>query len=400
MVKGNLVVGQSGGPTAVINNSLVGVIHQAMASEQIEGIWGMAHGIQGMLHEEFYDLRRETPLTLDILRNTPASALGTVRYKVKEEDYARLVEVMKKYNVRYFFYIGGNDSMDTTHKIDAVAKSVGYELYCIGVPKTIDNDLVLTDHCPGYGSAARFVASAIRNTAFDTEAMGDSGPIKLMEIMGRNAGWLTAAAALARAHEEDAPHLLYFPERPVSEEKLAADVERVYKRYGYCVVGVSEGLRNENGEDFGTAGPGDIDAFGHRAKLGVVEAVAEVIRKHIGIRARFDKPGYLQRSFAELQSPVDRDEAYQAGGEAVRAALRGETGKMVAFVRQPGPVYTVDMTLVPLEQVANRERHLPDEYINAEGNGVTPAFLDYARPLIGGPLPPYARLSKIMVPKR
>jgi len=397
-MKGNLVVGQSGGPTAVINNSLVGVIHQAMASEAIEGIWGMAHGIQGMLQEEFYDLRRETPLTLDILRNTPASALGTVRYKVKEEDYARLVEVMKKYDVRYFFYIGGNDSMDTTHKINEMAKSFGYELCCIGVPKTIDNDLALTDHCPGYGSAARFVASAIRNTAYDTEAMGDSGPIKLMEIMGRNAGWLTAASALARAQAGDAPHLIYLPERPVSEAQIAEDVARVYQERGYCVVAVSEGIKDETGEDFGAAGA--TDDFGHKAKLGVVEAVAEVILKATKQRARFDKPGYLQRSFAELQSPVDREEAYQAGGEAVRAALRGETGQMVSFVRMPGPVYTVDMKLVPLSQVANQERMVPAEYINAAGNDVTPAFLDYARPLIGGPLPLYARLSKQMVPKR
>lgn len=397
-MKGNLVVGQSGGPTAVINNSLVGVIHQAMASEAIEGIWGMAHGIQGMLQEEFYDLRRETPLTLDILRNTPASALGTVRYKVKEEDYARLVEVMKKYDVRYFFYIGGNDSMDTTHKINEMAKSFGYELCCIGVPKTIDNDLALTDHCPGYGSAARFVASAIRNTAYDTEAMGDSGPIKLMEIMGRNAGWLTAASALARAQAGDAPHLIYLPERPVSEAQIAEDVARVYQERGYCVVAVSEGIKDETGEDFGAAGA--TDDFGHKAKLGVVEAVAEVILKATKQRARFDKPAYLQRSFAELQSPVDREEAYQAGGEAVRAALRGETGQMVSFVRMPGPVYTVDMKLVPLSQVANQERMVPAEYINAAGNDVTPVFLDYARPLIGGPLPLYARLSKQMVPKR
>lgn len=397
-MKGNLVVGQSGGPTAVINNSLVGVIHQAMASEAIEGIWGMAHGIQGMLQEEFYDLRRETPLTLDILRNTPASALGTVRYKVKEEDYARLVEVMKKYDVRYFFYIGGNDSMDTTHKINQMAQSYGYELFCIGVPKTIDNDLALTDHCPGYGSAARFVASAIRNTAYDTEAMGDSGPIKLMEIMGRNAGWLTAASALARAHEGDAPHLIYLPEHPISEAQIAEDVTRVYKERGYCVVAVSEGIKDETGEDFGAAGA--VDDFGHKARLGVVEAVAEVILKATKQRARFDKPAYLQRSFAELQSPVDREEAYQAGCEAVRAALRGETGQMVAFERLPGPVYQMAMRLVPLSEVANQERMVPAEYINAAGNDVTAAFLDYARPLIGGPLPPYARLSKQMVAKR
>ncbi|MBC7235914.1 MAG: 6-phosphofructokinase [Chloroflexi bacterium] len=400
-VKGNLVVGQSGGPTAVINNSLVGVIHEAMEHPEIEGIYGMVHGIAGILNEEFIDLRREDAQTLEILRNTPASALGTVRYRVRDADYERLLEVFQLYNVRYFFYIGGNDSMDTTNKISLIAQREGYELHAIGVPKTVDNDLMMTDHCPGYGSAARFVASAIRNTAMDTEAMGDSGPIKLMEIMGRHAGWLTAAAALARENAGDPPHLIYVPECPVTLDKIVEDVRTAYERHGYCVAAVSEGVKDPSGRELGeTAAPGDVDAFGHKALGGAVDVIAEAIRAKIGIRARMDKPGYLQRSFAELMSSVDREEAYAVGRAAVRAAVQGETGKMITLARRPGPTYVCETGLAPLEAVANKERVMPGEYLSVECNDVTQAFIEYARPLIGGPLPKYARLAKYPVPKR
>jgi len=399
MLKGNLVVGQSGGPTAVINCSLVGVVRQAMAQPEIEGIYGMLHGIRGLLDGEFIDLRQESEETLELLCQTPASALGTVRYKVKPADYDRILDVFARYNVRYFFYIGGNDSMDTVHQVSEAAKARGYDLRAVGVPKTIDNDLAMTDHCPGFGSAARLVAAAIRNTGFDTEAMGDSGPIKLMEVMGRNAGWLTAAAALARQEAGDPPHLIYVPECPVSEEQIAADVQAMYDRHGYCVAAVSEGVRRENGTPY-AEGSGKKDAFGHEVKAGVIETIAEIIEKHTGMRARFDKPAYLQRSFAELQSPVDRDEAYQAGAEAVRAAANGQSGVMVTLVRTDSPTYTLEYRIASLANVANAERMLPREYMNEAGNDVTPAFLDYARPLIGGPLLPYARLAKNLVPKR
>ena len=394
-VGGNLVIGQSGGPTAVINNSLVGVIHEALEHEEIRGIYGMLHGIVGVLKEEFVDLRRESPETLSILRSTPSSALGTVRYKVTDKDYERLIEVLQAYDVRYFLYIGGNDSMDTTHKIHLAARQRGYDICTIGVPKTIDNDLAMTDHCPGYGSAARFVASAIRDTGLDTEAMGDSGPVKLMEVMGRNAGWLTAAAALAKERPEDPPHLIYVPEHGVSLQQIINDVRACYERYGYCVAAVSEGLRDERGEEFPTAnGSAEVDAFGHKRAGGVGEILAGAIKESLGMTARYDRPGYLHRSFAELMSPVDREEAYQVGRAAVRAAVAGESGKMVTLVRKPGPSYAAEMSLAPLDQVANAERTLPPEYINDKGNGVTLAFLDYARPLIGGPLIPYGRLAK------
>ena len=399
--KGNLVVGQSGGPTAVINNSLVGVIHEAMEHEGIKGIYGMLHGIVGVLNQEFIDLRRESAATLKTLRNTPASALGTVRYKVTDKDYDRLIEVLRAYDVRYFFYIGGNDSMDTTHKINLAAQEKGYELYAIGVPKTIDNDLAMMDHCPGYGSAARFVASAIRNTGADTEAMGDSGPIKLMEVMGRDAGWLTAAAVLAKERPGDPPHLIYLPERGVSLDQIIEDVRTSYEKFGYCVVAISEGAKDDKGKHLsGNSGATEVDVFGHERKGGVVEALASVIDHHLGMRARYDKPSYLHRSFGELLSPVDAAEAYRVGRAAVRAAISGERDKMITLVRQPGPEYVVTTGLAPLDQVANEERMMPAEYINEAGNGVTDAFIEYARPLIGGPLVSYARLEKFGVPKR
>jgi len=399
--KGNLVVGQSGGPTAVINSSLVGVIHEAMQHAEIGDIYGMMHGVSGVLNEEFIDLRQESSETLERLRYTPASALGTVRYKVRSSDYDRLLDVLMAYDVRYFFYIGGNDSMDTAHKMHLAAEAKGYELYAFGVPKTVDNDLAYTDHCPGYGSAARFVATAVRDTGYDTEAMGDSSPVKFVEVMGRNAGWLTAAAALAKAAPDDPPQLLYVPECGVSLEQVVADVRYWYEKIGYCVVAVSEGMRNEQGEEIGTGfGKVELDAFGHARKGGVVETLEEVVKAELGVRVRHDKPGYLQRSCASLASSVDRAEAYLVGQTAVRGALAGVSDRMVTLERQPGPAYAVTTGLAPLAEVANAEHTLPREYINEAGNGVTEAFLEYARPLIGEPLSPYARLAKHPVPKR
>ena len=399
--KGNLVVGQSGGPTAVINSSLVGVIHEAMQHAEIGDIYGMMHGVSGVLNEEFIDLRQESSETLERLRYTPASALGTVRYKVRSSDYDRLLDVLMAYDVRYFFYIGGNDSMDTAHKMHLAAEAKGYELYAFGVPKTVDNDLAYTDHCPGYGSAARFVATAVRDTGYDTEAMGDSSPVKFVEVMGRNAVWLTAAAALAKAAPDDPPQLLYVPECGVSLEQVVADVRYWYEKIGYCVVAVSEGMRNEQGEEIGTGfGKVELDAFGHARKGGVVETLEEVVKAELGVRVRHDKPGYLQRSCASLASSVDRAEAYLVGQTAVRGALAGVSDRMVTLERQPGPEYAVTTGLAPLAEVANAEHTLPREYINEAGNGVTEAFLEYARPLIGEPLSPYARLAKHPVPKR
>jgi 6-phosphofructokinase 1 len=400
-MKGKAVVGQSGGPTAVINSSLVGVVQEALRHSEIEAVYGAINGIKGVLEEEFVDLGQEPAEVLEGLRRTPGAALGSIRYKVKEGDYERILQVFKAHNIRYFFYIGGNDSMDTAMKLDSLAKETGYELRVIGIPKTIDNDLAYTDHCPGYGSAARFVAMAVRDSGWDTRAMRVNSPVKIVEIMGRNAGWLAGAAALAKEQEDDPPHLIYVPERPLSKDKLLGDVEEAYRRYGYVVIALSEGVVNERGEPFGGEfAPKEVDAFGHVLKGGASDAAASIIKAELGLSTRIDKPNYLYRSFSLAVSEVDREEAYEVGKAAVIAALAGETGKMVTLIREPGPVYRSTTGLVELEKVANVERYLPDDFINEEGNFVTEAFIEYARPLIGGALPPYARLRGIRVPKK
>ena len=400
-MKGKAVVGQSGGPTAVINSSLVGVVQEALKHSEIEAVYGAINGIKGVLEEEFVDLGQEPAEVLEGLRRTPGAALGSIRYKVKEGDYERILQVFKAHNIRYFFYIGGNDSMDTAMKLDSLAKETGYELRVIGIPKTIDNDLAYTDHCPGYGSAARFVAMAVRDSGWDTRAMRVNSPVKIVEIMGRNAGWLAGAAALAKEQEDDPPHLIYVPERPLSKDKLLGDVEDAYRRYGYVVIALSEGVVNEKGEPFGGEfAPKEVDAFGHVLKGGASDAAASIIKAELGLSTRIDKPNYLYRSFSLAVSEVDREEAYEVGKAAVIAALAGETGKMVTLIREPGPVYRSTTGLVELEKVANVERYLPDDFINEEGNFVTEAFIEYARPLIGGALPPYARLRGIRVPKK
>jgi 6-phosphofructokinase 1 len=400
-MKGKAVVGQSGGPTAVINSSLVGVVQEALRHSEIEAVYGAINGIKGVLEEEFVDLGQEPAEVLEGLRRTPGAALGSIRYKVKEGDYERILQVFKAHNIRYFFYIGGNDSMDTAMKLDSLAKETGYELRVIGIPKTIDNDLAYTDHCPGYGSAARFVAMAVRDSGWDTRAMRVNSPVKIVEIMGRNAGWLAGAAALAKEQEDDPPHLIYVPERPLSKDKLLGDVEDAYRRYGYVVIALSEGVVNERGEPFGGEfAPKEVDAFGHVLKGGASDAAASIIKAELGLSTRIDKPNYLYRSFSLAVSEVDREEAYEVGKAAVIAALAGETGKMVTLIREPGPVYRSTTGLVELEKVANVERYLPDDFINEEGNFVTEAFIEYARPLIGGALAPYARLRGIRVPKK
>lgn len=387
MQSGKLVVGQSGGPTCVINNSLVGVIEEAKQHAQITGVLGSLRGISGVLDDRLIDLSRESQETLDLLRRTPGSALGTVRYKLQPEDYTRIVEVFRTYDVRFFCYIGGNDSMDTAHKVHLAAQELGYDLYSVGVPKTVDNDLAHTDHCPGYGSAARFVALAVRDSGWDTEAMGPSSPVKVVEVMGRNAGWLTAAAALGRREPGDPPHLIYVPERPVEDETLVRDVARVIEEREHCVIALSEGAVLDTGQD-------EVDAFGHQMKGGAADYVAALLRAKLGLKVRMDKPNYLQRSFSSCMSEVDADEAYRSGRTAVQLALSGQSGLMVTLERRPGGAYHSDTGCAPLNEIANEEKLLPDAYISDEGNDVTDAFVEYARPLIGGALPPLGRLSR------
>lgn len=395
MVKlsGRLVVGQSGGPTQVINNSLVGVIEQARRQVEVTDVYGSLRGITGVLEDKLIDLGQQPDSVLAGLRRTPGAALGTVRYKLQSEDYTRIIHVLRSHQVRFFCYIGGNDSMDTAYQVHLAAQKDGYELYCVGVPKTVDNDLACTDHCPGYGSAARFIAHAVRDSGMDTESMGSSSPVKIVEIMGRNAGWLTAAAALARRQDGDPPHLIYVPERPVDEQSVVEDVRRTIAQRGHCVIALSEGTISD-------VSTGEVDAFGHRMKGGAAEYLSQVISEQLGLKVRLDRPNYLQRSFMATLSAVDADEAYLVGQTAVTLATAGVSGVMVTLQRETGDAYRCTTGTAPLDRVANAERFLPDRYINAQGNDVTAAFLEYARPLIGEPIQRLARLEHLPVPAR
>ena len=395
---GNLLVGQSGGPTAVINSSLCGVVQEAMKHEQIQGIYGAVHGVEGILKEQMIDLRQESAETIDLLRQTPSAALGSCRRKLKESDYGRILGIFQKYNIRYFHYIGGNDSQDSSYQISKLATDRGYELRVIGVPKTVDNDLDVTDHSPGYGSVARFIAIATRDAGLDTEAIGVVDTVKIIETMGRNAGWITAGAALAKEEPDDAPHLVYVPERTLDLDQFLSDVQRVNDRLGYAVVAVCEGLKNKKGESIVASGSAiDTDSFGHKQHGGVGDFLCDVIKNKIQLKARCDKPATIQRVSMISASSVDLAEAYQVGVVAVREAVAGKTDFMVTLVRQPGKTYSCTTGLATLVDAANKEKKLPDHFINPEGNGLTEAFLDYARPLIGGPLPRYARLKKRLV---
>ena len=398
--KGNLAIGQSGGPTVAINSSLCGVIHEALAHDEIGEIYGMFRGIQGLLKDQFIDLRRQSTEIIKGLRRTPSAALGTGRYKVTPNDYERILEVLKARNIRYVHYIGGNDSADTSLKLHKLAADAGYELHVIAVPKTVDNDLCGTDHCPGYPSAARFVATAIRDSGRDTEAMGPASPAKIMEIMGRNAGWLTAAAVLAREDEGDPPHLVYVPERPVSVEQLIEDVKRCYEEREYVVIAMSEGAQEAPGKTLGEEyAPKEVDAFGHRMKGGVSDYVAALLRGRLGLKVRMDKPNYLQRSMMICASPVDLEEAYRVGRQAVKEAVAGRIEGMATLIRDAGPQYHCSVGIASLEGIANREKKLPPDFMNEAGNSPTEAFLSYARPLLGDPWPPipYVRLAKYFV---
>ena len=396
-LKGNLIVGQSGGPTAVINSSLCGVIQEAQKHSDIENIYGMVHGIQGLLEENIIDLGRQKPEIIEGLRNTPSAALGSCRYKLKDEDYEKILDIFKKYNIRYFIYNGGNDSMDTAHKVGELAKSKGYELRCMGVPKTVDNDLGFTDHCPGYGSVSKFNAIATRDAGRDTEAIGIVDNVKIIETMGRNTGWITASTALAKDSEDSAPHLIYLPERVFDEEKFLADVESVYSRLGYALITVCEGLKDKDGK-YLTASDRAIyaDAFGHKQLGGVADYLCSIIADNLKIKARFDKPGTIQRMSSLCASKTDAEEAYMVGQAAVENAIEGASGYMVSLVRESNDPYKCTTGLVALEKVANAEKPVPDEFINEAGNFVTDAYIEYAKPLIGE-LPEYVRLEKIAV---
>ena len=389
----SLLVGQSGGPTAVINASLAGVVKASQASGAFDRVLGMRNGVQGLLEGHVADLTSLDTSTLDRLTRTPSAALGSCRYRLRQGDAERVVAFCRAEAITAFVYIGGNDSAETSAAVGVAAAADGLDLFVVGVPKTIDNDLPATDHCPGYGSAARFVAQTTREAALDTLAMRATDPIKLVEVMGRHAGWLPGAGWLARNGSDDAPHLVYVPERPVEADRVVDDVCRVYRRFGWCVVVLCENQPEPSGQVIGADGePRWVDAFGHAYYDSPAQALAQRIQKALGVRARFDKPGTVQRMATAYVSTVDRDEAELVGRTAVEEVLSGHSGVMVTLERQPGPEYRVATGRVSLDVVANQQRRLPDAFVNAAGNGLTEAFQAYARPLLGEPLPEFPRI--------
>lgn len=412
-LKGACLFGQSGGPTSVINASAAGVFLEAMKHDQITDIYGAVHGIRGILEENLVDIRQEDIKELEYLKNTPSSALGSVRYKLKplsadETDYIRILEVFKKYNIRYFFYNGGNDSMDTCNKISKYLQSKKYDCNVIGVPKTIDNDLVGTDHCPGYGSAAKYIATAIMELYLDTHVY-DTGLIIVAEIMGRNAGWLTAAASLASI-KGLGPDLIYLPEQAFDIDEFIADVKKVAARKNNKVmVAVSEGIRDKEGKyisEYSTSL--QRDAFGHASLGGAAAVLAGIIGEATKIKVRPIEFSLLQRCAAHIASGTDIEEAFTAGQMAVKYAVEGHTDKMVAFIRdETRAEYKINYELVSVDQAANAEKKIPNEWIKAGHVGLTDDFYHYALPLIQGSsnspmedgLPRFARLKKISAKK-
>ena len=382
----NILVAHGGGPTAVINCSLQGVVEAARASGQVDKIYAARFGAEGILKGDLIDLTGVSAETIARLGHTPASAIGSCRRKLTDEDYPTVLETLKKFNIDCFFYNGGNDSMDTCHKVNELAKKEGLDVRVIGIPKTMDNDLDLTDHCPGFGSAARYAALSSAELALDASAL----PIHVvvLELMGRNAGWVTAASALA-GRLTGCPVLTYLPEVPVDEDRMLADVERTYARGKGLLVTVSEGLCGLDGKPL--ADTGIVDGFGHTVPGGTAQHITDRIIQKLGLKSRAEKPGLLGRASIPYQSSTDRAEAYAVGQYAVEAALKGESGYMVAINAVRTPAYRADLSLVPLAKVANVEKKFPLEWI-ADGNQIADAFFDYAMPLMGESFPEYALL--------
>jgi len=404
-LKGACIVGQSGGPTSVINASLYGVVNTALNNPLITKVYGAEMGV---LNDRLFDMGEEDPAGLEKLKYTPSSALGSCRYKMKDPDvddtdYKRILEIFKKYDVRYFFYNGGNDSMDTCNKISKYMQKVGYECRVMGVPKTIDNDLFGTDHCPGFASAAKYIATSCMEVFLDCHVY-DTGQICIIEIMGRNAGWLTAASALATA-KGYGPDLIYLPEVPFNMDQFLADAERIYKETGYCMVAVSEGICYEDGTLVSEAKVSASDGFGHAQLGGLAAMLSEVVKERTGAKVRGIELSLLQRCGAHLASATDINESYASGEAAVNCAVSGITDKMVGFKRETvDGKYTCKIELLNLTDVANTEKKVPREWINEAGNGIEKPFIDYALPLIQGEpdlpkddsLPRFAKLRKVL----
>ena len=377
MLKGNMLIAHGGGPTPVINSSLLGAVREAKRHPEIETIYGARFGAEGIL-ADLIDLGAVEEERLDLLARTPASAIGSCRRKLTDGDYPAVLDCFKRFNIRYFFYNGGNDSMDTCHKIYRLACQSGYELRVIGIPKTIDYDLAVTDHCPGFGRAAKFAAASALEAAQDASAL----PIHVvvMELMGRNAGWITAASALY-ADLMPCEHLVYLPETDFDKEAFLSAVREKFARGKGLLVTISEGIHYGDGSP--VADSGVVDGFGHKVPGGAAQTLCDMIMAETGLKARSEKPGLLGRTSVALMSQVDQAEAMEAGACAVRSAVEGETGFMVGFQAEREPAYTCRTCLIPLEQVANAEKKFPAAWIGEDGASIRPEFKAYCAPLIG-----------------
>ena len=405
-LKGACVIGQSGGPTSVINSSVLGALEAALDNPSITRVFGMAHGIKGLLNDDLYDIDKEDRDELALLRYTPSSALGSCRYKladpdVDDTDYKRILEIFKKYDIRYFFYNGGNDSMDTCNKVSKYMMKSGYECRVMGIPKTIDNDLFGTDHCPGFASAAKYIATSCMEIYQDARVY-DTGMVCIVEIMGRHAGWLAGAAGLATAMGAG-PDLVYLPETDFDMKKFLADVKRIYDEKGNCLVAVSEGIHYADGSFVSEAKTSATDGFGHAQLGGLASMLADTVKNELGCKVRGIELSLLQRCAAHCASGTDIEEAFMSGKTAVEQMVAGQTDKMVGFECDRTNGYTCKAKLFDLSDVANFEKKFPAEWITPEGNNVTEDFVKYAMPLIQGEtklekvdgLPRFARLKKV-----
>ncbi len=403
---GNCLIGQSGGPTAVINASVAGVVAEALNHSSIEEIYGSLNGVLGLLNEDFVDLAAESQQAIRGLRSTPGAALGTCRSKLKKpQEFERVLAVFKAHNIRYYFHIGDADSQETAAKISEAAKAQDYELRVIGIPKTIENDLPATDHCPGYGSAIKYIAATVKELSLDADSMGQGDLVTIMEVMGRNSGWLAAGASLAkrRDHPNDPPHLVYLPEVPFTNEKFVEDVRRVLKREKHCVVVAGEGLVDKDGNYVSVENNGTAES----QLGGIGEYLKDLVEGQVGAKARVARLGVTQRSAAHLASKTDADEAFLVGQAAVKAAVNGESDKLVTLVRGDGDNYTCETGLSALSDVVGNLKKLPKEWVNEDGVSLNFQFFRYATPLIQGEvavpydngLPSYVRLGKEGVDK-
>lgn len=394
--KANAVIGQSGGSTAVINQSLAGVLETARRAKPISDIWGMVHGIEGLLRGKLLNLRAQPSGLVKQIAGQPSSALGSSRYKLKSAEEFEVIARLKRWNIRYFFMIGGNDTAETILRVARAAEKEHYDLAAIHIPKTIDNDLAETDHCPGYGSIARFAAITTRESGLDIRAMKRVDRVKIIELMGRNSGWIVAASALLKKCADEPPHILCLPEIPFEEKKFLARVDQVLNKTGYCVAVISETIRDHAGTRIG-AHKKEIthDPFGHQYVEGAAAHLTGLVERHLKVRARFDKPGTIARMAMPYVSTVDQHEAYAAGAQAVRWALAGKTKLTVAFRRQSSKIYRIDCVPVPVERIVGYERDLPKSFLTPDCAGINNAFRKYALPLLGPDLPDYPAFKSI-----